>query len=129
MLTRLHRAAFARALMLSETLRRHTLRGLCAYAALISPVAMADGDIADILNNVANGAKSGTTSTLTIAEFMGVIGIVGSLVALKSMKSNPQIKPWHVGLTFVVSLLLIVIPELIKRGQTQLGMTPVSIGS
>jgi len=128
MLIRLYRAAFARALMLSDSLRRITLRGLCAYAALISPLAMADGDLASMANSISEGATSGTKSVLNIAQFVGVVGIIGSLVALKSMKSNPQVRPWHVGLGFVVSLLLIAIPEIIKRGQTQMGMTPVSVG-
>ncbi len=128
MITRLYRAAYARALMLSETLRRKTLRALCAWLAFISPMAMADGDIADILNSVSTGATSGTKSVLNIAMFVGVCGVFGSLLSLKSMKNNPQIRPWMVGLGFVVSILLIVIPELIKRGQSQIGMTPVSVG-
>lgn len=128
MMIRLYRAAFARALMLSETLRRLALRGLGAWLAFISPMAMADGDLADMLNSVSTGASSGTKSVLTIAQFVGVCGIFGSLVALKSMKSNPQVRPWMVGLGFVVSLFLIAIPELIKRGQTQMNMTPVSVG-
>ncbi|WP_455865296.1 DUF6750 family protein [Pantoea agglomerans] len=128
MITRLYRAAYARALMLSETLRRHTLRALCAWLAFISPMAMADGDIADILNNVSTGATSSTKSVLSIAQFLGVAGVVGSLFSLKSMKNNPQIRPWMVVTGFLVSILLIVVPELIKRGTTQLGMTPVSVG-
>lgn len=128
MIFRLYRAAFVRALMLSETLRRLTLRALGAWLAFISPMAMADGDLADMLNSVSTGASSGTKSVLNIAQFMGVCGIFGSLVALKSMKNNPQVRPWMVGLGFVVSLLLLAIPELVKRGQTQMNMTPVSVG-
>lgn len=128
MMTRLYCAVYARALMLSEALRRLTLRALCAWLALISPMAMADGDFADILNNVSQGATSGTKSALNIALFAGVCGVIGSLFALKSMKNNPQVRPWMVGLGFVVSILLIVVPELIRRGQTQMGMTPVSVG-
>ncbi|MEQ9927992.1 DUF6750 family protein [Pectobacterium parvum] len=128
MLTRLYRAAFAHATMLPETLRRLTLRALGAWMACISPMAMADGDLADMLNSVSSGATSGTKSVLNIAVFVGVIGVIGSILALKSMKNNPQIKPWMVGLGFVGSLVLIVVPEMIRRGQTQMGMTPVSVG-
>lgn len=128
MMTRFYCAVTARALMLSETLRRLTLRGLCAWLAFISPVAMADGDVADILNNLSVGATSGTKSTLNIAVFVGVCGVIGSLFAAKSMSKNPQIKLWMVLSGFAVSILLIVVPELIRRGQTQLGMTPVSVG-
>ncbi|MNB69981.1 hypothetical protein D3C81_188010 [compost metagenome] len=128
MITRLYRAAFARALILSETLRRQTLRGLMAWLAFISPMAMADGDLADMANAVSVGASSGTKSALNIATFIGVVGVIGSIIALKSMKNNPQVKPWMVGLGFVGSLLLIAVPEMIKRGQTQMNMTPVSVG-
>ena len=128
MLTRIYCAVYARALMLSETLRRLTLRALCAWLAFVSPMAMADGDFADILNNLSTGATSGTKSMLNIAVFAGVVGVIGSLFALKGMKNNPQIKPWMVAVGFLVSILLIVVPELIRRGQTQLGMTPVSVG-
>lgn len=128
MFTRLYRAALARALMLSEDLRKLTLRALCAWLAFISPMAMADGDIADMLNSVSTGATSGTKSVLNIAQFLGVTGVVGSVFALKSMKNNPQVKPWMVALGFVGSLALIAIPEMIKRGQTQMNMTPVSVG-
>lgn len=128
MISRLYRAAFARALLLSETLRRQTLRGLMAWLAFISPMAMADGDLADMANAVSVGASSGTKSALNIATFIGVVGVIGSIIALKSMKNNPQVKPWMVGLGFVGSLLLIAVPEMIKRGQTQMNMTPVSVG-
>lgn len=128
MLTRVYRAAFARFIMLSENMRRLTLRALSAWIIFISPMAMADGDIADMLNAVSDGASSGTKSVLNIAMFAGVCGVIGSIFALKSMKNNPQIKPWMVGVGFVGSLALIAVPEMIKRGQTQMNMTPVSVG-
>lgn len=128
MMNRLYRAAFARALIVFETLRRHTLRALLAWLAFISPMAMADGDFADMANSVSQGATAGTKSVLNIAMFIGVVGVIGSLLSLKSMKNNPQIKPWMVGLAFVVSICLIVVPEIIKRGQSQMNLTPVSVG-
>lgn len=128
MMNRLTSAVFSRALMLSETLRRAYLRVLFAWIAFISPGAMAAGDIADSFESLANGASSGTKSVLTVSQFMGVCAVVGSVLALKSMKNNPQTKPWMVGVAFCTGLVLIVIPELIKRGQTQMGMTPVSVG-
>jgi len=128
MMNRLFSAVYARGLMLSENLRRYVLRGLSAWLAFISPMAMADGDIADIFNNVAEGATSGTKSALTIATFIGVLGIIGTITALKSMKNNPQVKPWMIALGFMGSLLLIAVPQIISRGQKQMGMTPVSVG-
>ncbi len=128
MINRLFSAVYARGLMLSENLRRHAFRGLSAWLAFISPMAMADGDLADIANSISEGATSGTKSALNIATFIGVIGIIGTITALKSMKNNPQVKPWMIALGFMGSLLLIAVPQIISRGQKQMGMTPVSVG-
>lgn len=127
MLTRLYRAAFARALMLSETLRHLTLRGVCAWAALISPVAMADGDFADMAKAGADGAKSFQTSGITIIQVLGFFSFAGGLLSIKAMKNNPQIKPWMIALAIVGGLLAIGIPEVIKRGMNQIGLTPVTV--
>jgi len=127
MLTRLYRAAFARALMLSENLRQLTLRGVYAWAALISPVAMADGDLADMAKSGAEGAKSIQTSGITIIQVLGFFSVAGGLLSIKAMKNNPQIRPWKIALAIGGGLLAIGITEIIKRGMTQVGLSPVSI--
>ena len=124
MLTRLYRAAFTRAFMLSETLRQLTL---CACTALISPLAMADGDLADMARAGADGAKSIQSSGITIIQVAGFFSVAGGLLSNKAMKNNPQIKPWMIVLAIVGGLLAIGIPEIIKRGMTQIGLTPVTI--
>ncbi|HEB4876179.1 TPA: conjugal transfer protein [Kluyvera ascorbata F0526] len=124
MLTRLYRAVFTRAFMLSETLRQLTL---CACVALISPLAMADGDLADMARAGADGAKSIQTSGITIIQVAGFFSVAGGLLSIKAMKNNPQIKPWMIVLAIVGGLLAIGIPEIIKRGMTQIGLTPVTI--
>lgn len=128
MLTRLYRAAFARALMLSETLRHLTLRGVCAWAALISPSAMADGDLADMFKSGADGAKSMQTSGITIIQVIGFFSFAGGILSIKAMKNNPQIKPWMVAIAIIGGMLAIGIPEIIKRGMTQIGLAPVTVG-
>ncbi|AVV39997.1 DUF6750 family protein [Pantoea vagans] len=127
MLTRLYRAAFTRALMLSESLRQLALRGVYAWAALISPVAMADGDLADMAKSGAEGAKSIQTSGITIIQVVGFFAVAGGLLSIKAMKNNPQIKPWMIVLAIGGGLLAIGITEIIKRGMTQMGLTPVSV--
>lgn len=124
MLTRLYRAAFTRAFMLSETLRQLTL---CVCTALISPLAMADGDLADMARAGADGAKSIQSSGITIIQVAGFFSVAGGLLSIKAMKNNPQIKPWMIVLAIVGGLLAIGIPEIIKRGMTQIGLTPVTI--
>lgn len=127
MLTRLYRAAFVRALMLSESLRQLTLRSVYAWAALISPVAMADGDLADMAKSGAEGAKSIQTSGITIIQVLGFFSVAGGLLSIKAMKNNPQIRPWMIALAIGGGLLAIGITEIIKRGMTQVGLTPVSV--
>ncbi|WP_342656090.1 conjugal transfer protein (plasmid) [Pantoea sp. RSPAM1] len=128
MLTRFYCAAYLRALMLSETLRRLTLRGVCACMALISPVVMADGDIADMVKYGAEGAKSVQTSGITIVQVIGFFAFAGGLLSIKAMKNNPQIRPWMVISALIIGLLLMGIPEIIKRGMVQINMNPVAVG-
>lgn len=128
MLTRLYTAAFTRALMLSESLRQLTLRGLCAWAAFISPVAMADGDLAEMGKAAADGAKSFQTSWITIIQVIGFFSVAGGLLSLKAMKNNPQIKPWMIAMAILCGLFALGIAEMIKRGMSQLGMSAVSVG-
>ncbi|MGP2416714.1 DUF6750 family protein [Pantoea ananatis] len=128
MLTRLYSAAYLRALMLSETLRCLILRGVCAFMALISPVVMADGDLADMGKSAADGAKSFQTSGVTIVQVAGFFAVAGALLSIKAMKNNPQIRPWMIWVAFIVGLLCIGITEIIKRGMVQINMNPVAIG-
>lgn len=127
MLTRLYRAAFVRALMLSETLRRMTLRSVCACMALISPVVMADGDLADMGKSAADGAKSVQTSGITIIQVAGFFAVAGGILSIKAMKNNPQIRPWMIALAIIGGLLAIGITEIIKRGMTQINLAPVTV--
>ncbi|WP_210454600.1 DUF6750 family protein [Pantoea ananatis] len=127
MLTRLYRAAFVRALMLSETLRRLTLRGVCAWMALISPVALADGDLADMAKAGAEGAKSVQSSGVTIIQVAGFFAVAGGILSIKAMKNNPQIRPWMIALAIIGGLLAIGITEIIKRGMTQFNLAPVTV--
>lgn len=110
-------------------LRSRVIKGLTLLLSASPVLAMADGDIADLFDHVATGAKSGTKSSLTIAQFIGVLAVIGGLLAAKGKKDNPQVKTWHIVATLAIGAILIVVPELIKRAQTQMGMTPVNVGS
>lgn len=127
MLTRLYCAAYLRALMLSETLRSLILRGVCAFMALISPVVMADGDLADMGKSAADGAKSVQTSGITIIQVAGFFAVAGALLSIKAMNKNPQIRPWMIWVAFIVGLLCIGITEIIKRGMVQFNLNPVTL--
>ena len=118
-----------RAFQVKERIRAGVIRGAAFLLCACPVVAMADGDIADLLDHVATGAKSGTKSSLTIAQFLGVLAVIGGLLAAKGKKDNPQVKTWHIVASIALGAVLIVVPELIKRAQTQIGMTPVNVGS
>ena len=85
-------------------------------------------DIAGMGDSAAEGAKSMQKSALTIAQFVGVVFVIGGLIAAKTKKDNPQVKTSHIIGSILVGVCLIVIPEIIKRSQTQVGLSPVDVG-
>lgn len=108
--------------------RERMLRSLCAMAAFLVPgAAFADGDIADMLNSVADGAKSGKTSGLVIAQTIGVFILIGSLLSFKKIGTNPQVTLGRCCAGLVIGALLAVVPEVMSRTQKQLGTSAVSI--
>lgn len=79
-------------------------------------------------NRLADGATTGIRSALKIAQFIGVLFVIGGLIAAKTKKDNPHVKTWHILASILFGVCLIVVPEIIKRAQTQVGLSPVSIG-
>lgn len=119
---------FVRVTLFKERLRARFIKGVTALVATSPVLAFADGDIADMGNRVAEGAKSGMKSALIIAQFVGLLFVAGGLVAAKTKKDNPQVKTTHIIAAIAFGVCLIVIPEIIRRSQTQMGLTPVNIG-
>lgn len=103
-------------------------RCLVASMAALPASALADGDFADMANRLADGATTGIRSALKIAQFIGVLFVIGGLIAAKTKKDNPHVKTWHILASILFGVCLIVVPEIIKRAQTQVGLSPVSIG-
>jgi hypothetical protein len=120
-------SACVRATLLKEKVRDRLAKGLVAIAAASPVVASAD-DIAGMLSSAATGSSSATKSVLTIAQFVGVVFVCGGVIAAKTKKDNPQIKVSHIVGAIVFGVCLIAIPELIKRSQTQVGLTPINVG-
>ncbi|WP_160126018.1 DUF6750 family protein [Serratia sp. Z4] len=117
-----------RVYFLKVWLRQRFIAFLSAAAAALPVAAFADGDIADMADRAAEGAKSGLKSALVIAQFIGGIFVIGGLIAAKNKKENPQIKVSHIIGAILFGVCLIVVPEIIKRAQTQVGLTPVNVG-
>lgn len=124
---RLMQSIFVVQLTLQE-MRERLIQGLCAIALTILPgSAFADGDLADMLDAAAAGAKRGQTASLTIAQFVGVVLFIGSLLAFKKINTNPQITLGRCIGGLFVGALMVVVPELLSRSQKQVGMSSSTI--
>lgn len=113
---------------LGAWLRQRFMALLVGAVTVLPLAASANGDLADMADRAAEGAKAGIKSVLTIAQFVGVIFVVGGLIAAKTKKDNPHVKTWHIIASILFGICLIVVPEIIKRAQTQVGLSPVSVG-
>lgn len=113
---------------LKELSIKYINKFLISLFGLLPTVAFADGDFADMAGRFADGAKSGTKSALIIAQLIGALFVIGALISMKAKKDNPQIKGWHIIVGLLVGGALCVVPEIIKRSQAQVGLTPVNIG-
>lgn len=121
--------ALVRATIIKQQVQERAIKTFAALAACSPVAAFADGDdVAAMLRAGADGATSGTKSTLDIAQFLGVVFVVGALIAAKNKKDNPQIKVSHIAGGILFGVCLVVVPEIIKRTQRQVGLTPVSVG-
>ncbi|MEB8059270.1 DUF6750 family protein [Pseudomonas fulva] len=128
MLNKFMLGLFVRAELAKDKMKSTFKNGVTALAAVLPTAAFADGDIADMFDAGATGSESALKSILKIAQLVGVVFVIGSFIAMKNKKDNPQIKTSHIVAGLLTGVILIVIPEIIKRTQTQIGLTPVSVG-
>ncbi|MBW5416260.1 DUF6750 family protein [Pseudomonas sp. MAG002Y] len=120
--------AAVRLSIFKDALRKRVMKGLMAAVAASPVMAFAADDIAGMADSGATGAESMQKSALTIAQFIGVIFVIGGLIAAKQKKDNPQIKTSHVVMAILFGVCLVVVPEIIKRSQAQVGLSPVDVG-
>ncbi|GFZ75026.1 conjugal transfer protein TraR [Pseudomonas amygdali pv. morsprunorum] len=120
--------AAVRLSVFKDGLRQRVLKGLTAAMAANPVLAFAGADIAGMGDSAAVGATSLKKSALTIAQFAGVIFVIGGLVAAKNKKDNPQIKIGAIIASILFGVCLVVVPEIIKRSQAQVGLSPVDVG-
>lgn len=119
---------FVHANQVREKLRHLFIKAIMSIMAAFSPsILAANDDIAAIGERIAEGAKSGGKSAIIVAQFVGGIFVIGGLIAAKNKKDNPQIKVSHIVASLAFGACLIVIPEVIRRTQKQLGLTPVGM--
>jgi hypothetical protein len=118
-----------RATLLKDNVRQRFIKGLVAIAAASPVLAHADGsDLAGMVTSFAVGGVTVTKGALQLAQTVGVIFVMGGLIAAKNKKDNPQIKVSHIATSVVIGACLIAVPEIIKRSQSQAGLTPINVG-
>jgi hypothetical protein len=120
--------AAVRLSIFKDVLRQRVMKGLMATVAANPIMAFAADDIAGMGDSAATGATSMRKSALTIAQFIGVLFVIGGLIAAKQKKDNPQIKTGGIIAAILFGAILIVVPEIIKRSQAQVGLSPVDVG-
>lgn len=112
-----------------RNLHRKIILGLLALAPTVPGMAFADGDIASMGDDAATGAKDLEKDALYAAEFIGVLFLIGGFIAGKNKKDNPQIKTGHIVGSVLFGVLLISASEMVKRSQSQMGLTQTTVGS
>jgi hypothetical protein len=117
-----------RATLLKDNARQRFIKGLVTIAAASPVLAFADSDIAGMVTSTATGGVTVTKGALSLAQMAGVLFVCGALIAAKSKKDNPQIKVSHIAGSLIFGVCLIAVPEIIKRSQTQVGLTPINVG-
>jgi hypothetical protein len=122
-------SACVRATLFKQNIAQRVIKGVAAMAAASPVFAYADGsDLAGMVTSGATGAKTVSKGALDFAQMLGVIFVIGALIAAKTKKDNPQIKVSHIAGSLIFGACLIAVPEIIKRSQAQVGLTPISVG-
>lgn len=118
-----------RATLFKDKVRSRFIKGLTAIASASPVLAHADGsDIAGMVTSAATGGVTITKGALQLAQLAGVLFVIGGLIAAKNRKDNPQIKVSHIAGAIIFGVCLIAVPEIIKRSQSQVGLTPINVG-
>lgn len=94
---------------------------------LLPKAVLADGDLADMVRSVGDGAKTAQSSTLTIAQFIGVILVIGGIIGFKKVGKQGGMGLGACIISLIAGLLLAVVPEFMGRGQRQMGVSATSI--
>lgn len=94
---------------------------------LLPRAVLADGDLADMVRSVGDGAKSAQTSSLSIAQFIGVIMFIGGVVGFKKVGKQGGIGLGACIASVIIGAVLAVAPEVMNRSQRQLGTSATTI--
>ncbi|MGJ3289479.1 DUF6750 family protein [Klebsiella sp. PL-2018] len=125
--------ARARAFMFSVLVRLHDARErltrvLLALPLILLPKAvLADGDLADMVRAVGDGAKTSQSASLTIAQFIGVVLFIGGVIGFKKVGRQGGGSLIACIVSLVCGALLVIVPEILSRTQKQMGTSAVTV--
>lgn len=111
------------------SMKKKMIGAVVAFAASNPVLAHADSDIAAMVDSGATGATDMEKDALIFAEFIGVCAVIGAIIMMRNKKDNPQIKPIHIGTSLLTGVCLISLAEIVRRSQSQVGLTNVTVGS
>lgn len=125
--------ARARASVFTILVRLHDARERACRVLMMLPLlllpraVLADGDLADMVRAVGEGAKTSQSATLTIAQFMGVVLFIGGIVGFKKVGRQGGGSLLACIVSLVCGALLVIVPEIISRSQKQLGTSAATV--
>ena len=127
LMARLYAVVFSVQLSMMS-LRERAIRSLLTLITVLLPgIAFAEGDVADMIDSGAAGARRVKSSGMDYFQMIGLFVAGASLLALKKVGSHPQITLGRCLAGIGIGALMFVIPELIGRVQKQAGMSSVTI--
>ncbi|EJD6546520.1 DUF6750 family protein [Klebsiella pneumoniae] len=114
---------------LRHSMKRKFATGMASLVALTPLSALADGSLTDMVDEGATGMSDVEKDALVFAEGLGVLIVIGSIIAMKNKSKNPHITTGGIITGWVVGIFLIGLGEIVRRSQSQVGMTEVTVGS
>lgn len=110
-------------------MKRKFAAGMMSLVALTPAAAMADGTMTDMVDMGAEGMSDFEKDSLVFAEGFGVLILIGSIIAMKNKEKSPHITTKGIAIGWIVGIFLIGVGEIVRRSQSQVGMTEVTVGS
>ena len=114
---------------LRHSMKRKFTAGMASLVALTPLSALADGTLTDMVDEGASGMSDVEKDALVFAEGVGVLIGFATIIAMKNKEKSPHITTKGIIIGWVVGIFLIGLGEIVRRSQSQVGLTEVTVGS
>ncbi|AHK22095.1 conjugal transfer protein TraR (plasmid) [Yersinia similis] len=113
----------------AERTGRKMVQGLVFIVTLCTAqAATADDDIAGMINSMTDGIYSVKPGLMKAAQVAGIGCVLVGIALWARKKNDPHVKGSHIAISIGIGCILIALDQFIKRGQSQAGLQPVSVG-